>query len=65
MDAKRVLKMTNEMHSLIDDLADILRGRESLSELSAAELSGFSQKSDRLRELCKEMDELSLPDSRQ
>jgi hypothetical protein len=52
--------MTAEMHILIDDLTAFFRGRKWFSELSAAELATYSRQNKRLRQLCQEMEGLSL-----
>jgi hypothetical protein len=47
------------MSGLVDEQTRLLKSQTGFPDLSGEELDGFTQRNDRLRQLCKELNELS------
>jgi len=46
------------MSGLLDEQTRLLKSQTGFTDFSGEELDGFTQRNDRLRQLCKELNEL-------
>ena len=51
-------EISTEMSGLLDEQTRLLKSQTGFTDLSGEELDGFTQRNDRLRQLCKELNEL-------
>ena len=61
MNADRIQEINAEMCGLADEQTRLLKScTGSLADMSGEEVDGYTQRNDRLRELIKELSDLSL-----
>ena len=54
----RIREISTEMSGLVDEQTRLLKSPTRFPDISGEELDGYTQRNERLRQLCKELNEL-------